>query len=631
MATRMQQRRGTAQQWTDADPILAAGEIGFETDTGQFKMGDGVNHWEDLSYFKNLEDLGGNLDDYILLTEKATANGVATLDGTGNIPMSQLGNIIDGAPSLLNTLNEIASAIDDDSTFANTVVASLSTKAPTASPSLTGTPTAPTPSSSNDSNQIATTAFVKAQGYALASTVGTNKTDADNAISLLDGRLDTAESDINTLQNDLVAVQGDVTTLQGSATSLDGRLDSAESNITILQGDLSTAETNITAIQGDVTTAQSDINAAEGRLDTAESEIDGLQSSLTTAEGEIDQLQTDVTSLQTDVTALQGTIDTPTTGLTARLTAAESDIGSLQTTVDTPTTGLSDRMTAAEGDISTLQGDLDTAEATLATAVSDLDTHEAATTSVHGIADTSALATKSYADTAATNAQTSAQSYADTALAAKAPLASPALTGTPTAPTATAGTNTTQVATTAFVGTAVANLVASAPAALNTLDELAAALGDDANFATTVTNNLATKAPLASPTFTGAVALPAASSVTLDGTALSSTLADKADKTAAISSKSGAYTFASGDVNMIFEYNSGSAGTFTIPANNSFWTVGQRLEVLQVGAGQLTIAGGSGVTVNGTPTTKTRTTWSGATIIKRSANVFVVVGDLASS
>ncbi|NBO59097.1 MAG: hypothetical protein EBU73_09235, partial [Chitinophagia bacterium] len=521
MATRMQQRRGTAQQWLDADPILAAGEIGFETDTGQFKIGDGVNHWEDLSYFKNLEDLGGNLDDYILLTEKAAANGVATLDGTGNIPMSQLGNIIDGAPALLNTLNEIANAIDDDSTFANTVVASLSTKAPTASPNLTGTPTAPTPSSNNDSNQIATTAFVKAQGYALASTVDTNKTDAENAISLLDGRLDTAESDINTLQSDLVAVQGDVTTLQGSTTSLDGRLDTAESNITTLQGDLSTAETNITTIQGDITTAQSDINAAESRLDTAESEIDGLQGSLTTAEGEIDQLQSDVTSLQTDVTALQGTIDTPTTGLTARLTAAESDIGSLQTTVDTPTTGLSDRMTAAEGDINTLQGDLDTAESTLATAVSDLDTHEAATTSVHGIANTANLATKAYADSAATNAQTAAQSYADTGLAlkanlagptftgtvtlpsttsigtvsatelgyvdgvtsaiqtqidAKAPLASPALTGVPTAPTAAAGTNTTQIATTAFVGTAVADLVASAPATLNTLNELATAL-----------------------------------------------------------------------------------------------------------------------------------------------------------
>ena len=92
-----------------------------------------------------------------------------------------------------------------------------------------------------------------------------------------------------------------------------------------------------------------------------------------------------------------------------------------------------------------------------------------------------------------------------TSLGLKANLDSPALTGTPTAPTATAGTNTTQVATTAFVGTAVSNLIASAPGALDTLNELATALGDDASFSTTMTNALAAKAPLASPTFTGTV------------------------------------------------------------------------------------------------------------------------------
>ena len=76
-------------------------------------------------------------------------------------------------------------------------------------------------------------------------------------------------------------------------------------------------------------------------------------------------------------------------------------------------------------------------------------------------------------------------------LDSKAPLASPALTGVPTAPTALAGTNTTQLATTAFVKTAVDNLVDSAPGALDTLNELAAALNDDSNFHTTVTNSLA--------------------------------------------------------------------------------------------------------------------------------------------
>jgi len=82
------------------------------------------------------------------------------------------------------------------------------------------------------------------------------------------------------------------------------------------------------------------------------------------------------------------------------------------------------------------------------------------------------------------------------ALALKAPLASPALTGTPTAPTAAQTVNNTQIATTAFVKAAIAGLVNSSPAALDTLNELAAALGNDPNFATTVTNALAAKQPL---------------------------------------------------------------------------------------------------------------------------------------
>jgi hypothetical protein len=90
----------------------------------------------------------------------------------------------------------------------------------------------------------------------------------------------------------------------------------------------------------------------------------------------------------------------------------------------------------------------------------------------------------------------------------KSDLSSPTFTGTPLAPTATSGTNTTQIATTEFVTTSINNLINAAPGALNTLDELAAALGDDENFATTITSSIALKAPLASPTFTGTVILP---------------------------------------------------------------------------------------------------------------------------
>ena len=83
-----------------------------------------------------------------------------------------------------------------------------------------------------------------------------------------------------------------------------------------------------------------------------------------------------------------------------------------------------------------------------------------------------------------------------------------ALGGNPTTSTQSTGNNTTRLATTAFVQTELSALVDSSPSALNTLNELAAAMGDDANFSTTVTNSIALKAPLASPTFTGDLTIP---------------------------------------------------------------------------------------------------------------------------
>ena len=90
----------------------------------------------------------------------------------------------------------------------------------------------------------------------------------------------------------------------------------------------------------------------------------------------------------------------------------------------------------------------------------------------------------------------------------KAPLASPALTGKPTAPIAAKGTNDAQIASTAFVAQAVATLVNSAPETLDTLQELAKALNNDPNFATTMLNLLAGKVSKAGDTMTGALAVP---------------------------------------------------------------------------------------------------------------------------
>jgi|694.fasta_scaffold00090_147 hypothetical protein len=96
MAVRQQQRRGTAAQWTSANPILSPGEIGFEIDTNKFKIGDGTTRWASLIYF--------------------TADAAAALEG-----------LIDGAPGLLNTLNELAAAVGDDANFFSTVTTNIAT------------------------------------------------------------------------------------------------------------------------------------------------------------------------------------------------------------------------------------------------------------------------------------------------------------------------------------------------------------------------------------------------------------------------------------------------------------------------------------------------------------------------
>jgi hypothetical protein len=145
MAVRMQQRRATAEQWLLADPVLAEGEIGLETDTYSFKIGDGVNNWSLLDYFESGASLQATIDDYIPLTQKGAALGVAELDANGFVPAAQLdvdltgyatetyvntavSNLVDAAPDALNTLNELAAALNDDANAYVTLTAAIDAK-----------------------------------------------------------------------------------------------------------------------------------------------------------------------------------------------------------------------------------------------------------------------------------------------------------------------------------------------------------------------------------------------------------------------------------------------------------------------------------------------------------------------
>ena len=474
MATRMQQRRGTAAQWTAADPILAAGEIGYETDTNQFKIGDGVNAWSDLSYFKNLEDLGGTLDDYVPLTQKGATNGVAPLDGSGKIPLGYLTNLIANAPAALDTLKELADAV--------TLV----------------------------------------EG-SIATAIGTHSTDTTDVHGIPDTSVHATNSSVSTA----------IGTHSSDTTDVHGIAD--------------------TSILETTTGAQSKANAAA---------------------------LAEVNTHNVDTTNVHGIADTA-------LLATKSYADAAGTTASSAaSTALSSHNSATAN----VHGISDTtALATKTYANNAVATHEADTTNVHGIADTSLLATKSYVDTAD---------------ALKAALASPAFTGTPTAPTAAAGTNTTQVATTAFVGTAVSALVASAPAALDTLNELAAALGSDANFSTTMTNALALKASKAE--------LAAAT-------------------VASFNNKTTSYTPVLSDEGNVIEMDSASANSVTIPPNSSVaFTIGSSIDVFQKGTGQTTIVAGAGVTILNTPGLKFRDRYSMATLVKRDTNTWIVSGDLTA-
>ena len=267
MATRMQQRRGTAAQWTSADPILAAGEIGFETDTSQFKIGDGTNHWSDLSYFKNLEDLGGTLDDYIPLTQKEAANGVATLDANGYIPVSQLANILGDAPAILDTLEEIAAAIEDPQGLVDGKISfAIATEVDNRDAAIV----------------TAVDAEVIARDQAISTAIGTHSSDttsvhgiADTTVLATNSSVDSAISahDLDTTNVHGISDTAALATKSGVETLTNKTISAADNTVTVNLSDVI-----------DVTASASEVNILDGATLTVTelNYVDGVTSSIQT-------------------------------------------------------------------------------------------------------------------------------------------------------------------------------------------------------------------------------------------------------------------------------------------------------------------------------------------------------------
>jgi hypothetical protein len=673
MATRMQQRRGTAAQWTAANPILAAGEIGFETDTNKFKMGNGSSTWTALQYFANAAELAA---------------------------------IIDGAPDLLNTLNELAAAIGDDPSFFTNIGDSIADNIDlhNVSTNIHGIA---------NTALLATTANV-ATAQTAAETFAGNAITTHNAdISDVHGIANTSELATKTYADTAVSThQADTSEVHGIADTLA----------------LATKNYADTAVQ----THSDDVENVHGITNTADLATKTYADTAVSTHSD-DTLGvhgiTNTADLATKTYA--DTAVSTHAGLTENVHGiADTSLLATQDYVDTAVGNSTVDQAALAGvglDYNSVTDafDIDSTVATKQYADDSISTHNSDTLNVHGITDTSALATKSYADTAVSTAvgalTKSSVGLADVdntadadkpvsddtqaALDLKAPLADPTFTGTVSGVTKThvglgnvdntsdankpvsTATQTALDAKASLAGATFTgnvevdgnlvvdgdftvngtNFSASATSitiednmvqlahqnAANTVDlGLVVAYNDGAAKHSGIVRDVSadkwklfkgvTTEPSTTVDFTQGsldalqvAGLEATTLTVSSGVAFSDgtqTLEGVPSRTPIIQ-KTASYTLSSlTERDDLIEMGSASAMTLTIPTDATLnFPIGTSIDVLQTSTGQVTIAPVSGtVTVNATPGLKLRTTWSSATLFKRAANTWVVYGDLTA-
>jgi Major tropism determinant N-terminal domain len=578
MATRMQQRRGTAAQWTAANPILAAGEIGFETDTSKFKMGNGSSTWSALTYFANA---------------------------------AELANIIDGAPDLLNTLNELAAAIGDDPDFINTVAQGLTAH-------------------QNDSTMVhgivdtallATTGDVASAASGAAIALSAHEADTTLVHGIADTSLLATTGDVNAVataasaelgvhealtedvhgiaDTSLLATTGDITTHNSATENVHGILDTS---LLVTQQELADAVSNAEVNQADLAGVGIDWNSADEQFD-----IDSTVATKTYAD--------DAVTAHNDLTQnVHGIADTS-------LLATQSYADDAET----------DAITAAEAYTDLLVGDASidgTTGNTVAAKIADvedyvdsqIDSHVSVTTNVHGIADTTKIVLKDALSTTL-----------DGALIVEGNLT-------------VNGTNFAASATSITIEDNMLQLAHENAA--NTVDlGLVVGYNDGAAKHSGIVRDVSadswklfkgvTTEPTTTVDFTqGSLDNLALNNVTVAGVVFTDGTQSKegVPSRTPIVQKTASYSLSElTHRDSMIEVSSTSGTTITIPAEASVnYPIGTTIDILQTNTGQVTIAGAAGVTVNATPGLKLRTRWSSATLMKRAADTWVVYGDLTA-
>lgn len=649
---RIQVRRGTASQWTSANPVLEAGEMGLETDTKYIKFGDGTSAWSALGYANDpgFLDLTNQLVNYVELTDIGAVSGVAGLDASKNllVPgasiivegatdnafettltvtnptadrtitfpdatgtvalMSDITALVDSAPGTLDTLNELAAALGDDANFSVTVTNAL--------------------------NSLANNKQDKIAGV------------SDTNIGYLAGATSSIQTQLDSKQpNITVATNTEIGYLSGVTSSIQGQLDNKQPTITVASGtEIGYLNGVTSSIQGqldsklastDFSNHTSDSTDVHGIADTAalatktyaDNAASNAQTSAITAAGiaAASAIATAVTNHENDTTNIHGISDTSVLTTTSNTqTLTNKTLTSPKINEDVVLTATATELNYVDGVTSAIQTQLD------AKALStDLSSHATDTTSIHGISDTAQLAYLNAANQTFTgNMEVDGNVVVDGNFTVN-------------------GTNFSASATSITIEDNMVQLAHQNAA--NTVDlGLVVAYNDGtAKHAGIVRDVSDSKWKLFKDVATEPSTTVAFGEGTLDDLALNNvTVAgvvftdgtqtkEGVPSQTTIIQKTAAYTLSAlteRDDLIEVSHTGGTAVDITIPTDATLnFPIGTSIDVLRTNTGGVRVVGAAGVTVNSTPGAYLRAQWSSATLFKRAANTWVLIGDLATA
>ena len=652
MATRMQQRRGTAAQWISTNsgngPILAAGEIGYESDTNKFKIGDGTNTWITLDYFMDADSTTNPQFGSNIKFEGATANAFETTlevtdptadrtitlpDASGTVVLanSSTGAVtisgdltVSGTTTTINsTTINATTGIVFEGTTADAYETTISVVDPTADreiqfPNVNGTVV----TTGNLSAALGATAtelgYLSGVTSAIQTQLDAKQVAVANVSTTEIGYLDGVTSAIQTQLNNKQAVVAGVDDteigyLNGVSSGIQAQIDAKAA----LAGPTFTGTVTLPS-----TTSIGNVTSTEIGY------VDGVTSAI--------QTQLDAKAPLASPT-FTGTVTLPSGTVTSTMildgTIATADIAD-----GAITTGKILDGTILAGDLA--DGAVTSAKILDGTIVNgDINASAAIDWTKLGISSTVSSTEIGYVDGVTSAIQTQ--------LDAKAPLAAPAFTGTATAVNLTVSGDFTVSGTTTNINST--NLV---------VEDKNVVLGD----VTTPTDTTADGGGItlkgatdktfnwvdATDSWTSSenINLASGKDLKVNGTSVLSTTAggfiftDGTQTKAAVPSITSrvevtdSYNLSTGGLTLrdsIIEISKATGVTLTIPLNaTTAFPVGTSIDVLQVGAGQVTVSGTAGVTLNYTPGNKLRTQWSSATLFKRGTDTWVLMGDLSA-